>query len=183
MDVYLFRRTELADYPIEQTFELAEGWNWWSSPIEIDLAQLETALGTNGISILAHDGSSASHSTYGWSASGLTSVDVSNMYMIQTQTACSFTLSGVGVDPSQHPVILNPGSNWIGFESTESMTLDEAFVNLTPANLDNIKTINGSATYYQGRGWRGSLGTLLPGQGYIYKSNATTVKTFRYPAR
>ena len=63
------------------------------------------------------------------------------------------------------------------------MTLDEAFANLTPANLDYIKTIDGSAVYYEGRGWRGSVGTMNPGQGYIYKSKAGTVKSFCYPTR
>ena len=36
--------------------------------------------------------------------------------------------------------------------------------------------------YYEGYGWSGRLTTLEPGQGYIYKSNATTIQTFSYPS-
>ncbi len=182
LDVYLFRRTELADYPIDQAFEFEADWNWWSTPIEIDLQQLETALGTNGIRILAQNGNSTINSNHGWSA-GLASIDVGKMYMIKTQSACSFTLNGAGVNPAQYPITLNPGVNWIGFVGNESLPINEALSDLSPANLDNIKSDKGSATYYQGLGWRGSISTLIPGKGYIYKSNATTSKTFRYPTR
>ena len=50
-------------------------------------------------------------------------------------------------------------------------------MNLTPTNMDYIQTKDGVATYYQGIGWRGSVSTLNPGEGFIYKSKATTDKT------
>ena len=182
LDVCLFRRTELADYPIEQTVELIEGWNWWSSNLDLSLQELETALGSNGVTIMSQVGRNVVYSSDGWGGN-LTTIELGKMYKIRTQAACSLVLTGAGVDPAQHPVTLNPGNNWIGFLGSESMSLDEALVNLTPTHLDCIKTPKGSATYYQGRGWRGSLNTLTPGQGYIYKSNASTAKTFYYPAR
>ena len=180
LDVCLFRRTELSDYPAEQIYELGADWNWWSTGIDITLQQLETALGTNGACIISQDGSTVTCTSYGWGGD-IQAIELGKMYMIQTHTACSLSLTGIGVDPSQCPITLNPGSNWIGFVGTESMTLDEALEGLTPANLDNIKSTNGSATYYQGRGWRGNLSTLKPGHGYIYKSNASSVKTFYFP--
>ena len=180
LDVYLFRRTELSDYPAEQTYELAEGWSWWSPNMDIAIEDLESALGTNGIKIKSQQGSLASYSTYGWSGT-LTSLMVGSMYMIQTQSACSITLIGSGVDPEQCPITLKPGANWIGFVGYESMPLDEALINLTPSNLDNIKSNHGSATYYQGKGWKGNISTLEPGRGYIYKSRASVNKTFTFP--
>ena len=64
------------------------------------------------------------------------------------------------------------------------MLLDEPtnFGNYTPANMDNIKTRNGAAVYYQGKGWRGSLRTLVPGQGFIYKSKASTNTQLTFPS-
>ena len=181
LDVYLFRRTELSDYPTEQTVELVAGWNWWSTNLDITLQQLETALGTNGISIMAQDGDYAYYSSsYGWG--GNFNIEAGKMYMIQTNAPCTLTLSGTVADPDNHLITLNPGANWIGFVGTGSMSLDEALSNFTPANLDNIKSLGGIATYYQGRGWRGNLNTLEAGKGYIYKSNATTVKSFHYPS-
>ena len=166
---------------IEQTFQLGADWNWWSPNIDITLEDFEAALGSNGLSIIAQDGSTVTYSTYGWAGS-LTSIEVGKMYMVQTNAACTVTVEGTIVDPAEYPVTLNPGNNWIGFIGTEEMTLDEAFVNHTPANLDIIKTANGTATYYQGRGWRGSVSTLKPGQGYIYNSKASTPQTIIYPS-
>ena len=182
LEVYLFRRTELSDYPADLSVDLVAGWNWWTPSIDLSLQQLETALGENGITIISHDGNSASLSTYGWGGF-LTSIELGKMYLVQTQEACTLNLTGVGADPTQHGITLNPGINWIGLVGTQSMTLDEAFANFTPTNLDNIKTANGSATYYQGRGWRGSISTLKPGQGYIYNSRASSTKTFCFPVR
>ena len=181
LDVCLFRRTELSDYPAEQTVEFVEGWNWFSTYIDFELAQFEAALGDCGVSILAQDGKNAMYSLYGWGGD-LSSIEAGKMYMLQTNASCTVTLSGTFVDPTMHPIMLNPGVNWIGFIGTENMNLEEALSGLTPSNLDNIKTTGGTAIYYQNIGWRGNISTLEPGKGYIYKSNATMVKTFSFPS-
>ena len=182
LDVYLFRRTELSDYPVDLDVELAADWNWWSTNVEITLDQLEAALGDKGMSIISQSGGTLTYSSYGWGGD-INTIEVGKMYMIQTSEACSFTLTGGGVDPAQHPITLNYGVNWLGFIGSEPLTLGEAFAGFTPTNLDNIKSSNGSATYYQGRGWRGNISTLSPGQGYIYKSKANETKTFCFPSR
>ena len=186
---YTFTVTETATYvanfevnSIPQTFELEAGWNWWAPNMVITLANLEAALGTNGLNITTQGGASVSYnSTYGWGGDNIT-LEVGKMYMIQTSAACTITVNGYAVDPAEYPVTLMSGTNWIGFIGTEEMSLDEALVNLTPTNLDNIKTPSGSATYYQGRGWRGNVSSLKPGQGFIYKSKATTSQSFTYPS-
>ena len=166
---------------VQQTFSLSQGWNWWSTNIEVTLAQLEEALGVDGMTIIAQDGGAVTNSSYGWGGDPII-LEVGKMYKIQTSAACTFMLSGDVADPSTHPVTLMPGSNWIGFVGSEAMALDVALSNLTPTNLDNIKTANGSATYYQGIGWSGSISTLGPGKGYVYKSNASGGNTFTFPA-
>ena len=166
---------------ISQTFNLAADWNWWSPSINITLADFEAALGGNGWNIVSQEGFTASYSTFGWGGS-LQSIEAGKMYMVQTNAACSVTVSGTAVNPAEHPITLYHGTNWIGFIGTEAMSLNEAFAGFTPTNLDNIKTVGGTATYYQGLGWRGSLSTLEPGKGYIYKSNATESRTFTYPS-
>ena len=167
---------------IEQSYALSAGWTWWSTNLEITLTQLEEALGTNGVSITDIDGRSVTNnSTYGWGGT-LQTIEAGKMYKIQANTACSFTLMGAIADPAMHPITLNPGSNWIGFVGTESLSLNDALTNFTPTNLDNIKTPTGSATYYQNLGWRGNLSTLEPGKGYIYKSKSSTAITFTFPS-
>ena len=177
-DVCLFVRED----PImtQQTITLSAGWNWWSPNIDITLTHLEEVLGANGIKITSHDGKSASNSSHGWNGT-LTAIEVGTMYKIKTGEACTITLFGTIVNSADHAITLDYGSNWIGFVGMESLGLSGALQNLTPSNLDNIKTVGGMATYYQGIGWRGSLTTLEPGKGYIYKSNATSTKTFVFP--
>ena len=166
---------------IEQTFEFGAEWNWWAPNVDITLEDFEAALGSNGVQIISQDGATATYSTYGWSG-GLTSIELGKMYMVQTNAACTVTVSGTIVDPAAYPITLYYGTNWVGFIGTTEMSLDDAFSGFTPTNLDNVKTTNGTATYYQGRGWRGSISTLEPGQGFIYKSKATTSQTFTYPS-
>ena len=181
LEVCLFRRTEISDYPAEQVFSFMEGCNWWSTSVEVALADFEAALGSHGVSITSQDGNSVSNNaTYGWGGD-LFAIEVGKMYMVHTTEACTVTLSGTFATPSEHPITLNSGNNWIGFVGLEGKSLNEALSNLTPTNLDNIKTRNGSAVYFQGMGWRGSFTTLEPGKGYIYKSNSSQTKTFCFP--
>ena len=173
---------EEGEETMSQIFTLSAGCNWWSTNLEITLADLEAALGNYGVSITSQDGSSvANNATYGWGGD-LTTIEVGKMYMIQTTEACTITVSGTVAAPAAYPITLNQGSNWIGFVGTEGLSLDEALSNLTPNNLDNIKLRNSTATYFQGMGWRGNLTTLEPGKGYIYNSKATTSKTFTFPS-
>ena len=166
---------------IEQTFQLGADWNWWSPNLDITLEDFEAALGDYGITITNKEGHYATNSTYGWGGN-LTSIEVGTMFKVQTNEACTITVEGTLVDPAEHPITLAPGVNWVGFIGTESMSLSDAFVNLTPTNMDYIQTKDGVATYYQGIGWRGSVSTLNPGEGFIYKSKASTNKTFTYPS-
>ena len=106
-------------------------------------------------------------------------LDIRKMYMIQVGTACTFTLTGVPVDPTEHVITLHNGSNWIGFLSGESLPIATALSNLTPENGDVIKGKQGYATF-NGTTWRGTMTTLEPGQGYIYQSKSTDDKTFTY---
>ena len=161
-------------------YEFAADWNWWSPNIDITLTDFEAALGGNGLKIVSQEGFTASNSSYGWGGS-LQAIEVGKMYMVQTNSACSVSVNGTAVNPAEHPITLYHGSNWIGFIGTKAMSLNEAFSGFTPTNLDNIKTIGGTAIYYQGLGWRGSLNTLEPGKGYIYKSNAIESRTFTFP--
>ena len=106
-------------------------------------------------------------------------LDLRQMYKIQTSTACQITLTGVPVNPTDYEITVNPGNNWIGFPCGESMSVTDAFSGLHPVNGDVIKSKAGSSIY-QGTGWRGNVETLVPGQGYIYQSKATESKTFAY---
>ena len=181
-NVKFYTEGECADpNVVEESFELTSEWNWWAPNVDIDLEAFEAALGTNGTDITNQEGDLDTNEGSGWGGS-LAIIAVGNMYKVRTNQACVVTVEGTIVDPSEYPITLYPGINWMGFIGTDEMSLDAAFSNLTPTNMDYIQTKEGGATYYQGYGWRGSAKVLHPGEGFIYKSKATESKTFTYPS-
>ena len=169
---------------IVQTSTLSAGWNQWTPNVELSgaelLAQLKQALGTNGIKIMAQNGRYLSYNanTNTWMGN-LTSIEVGVMYKINVSTACEVTLTGPAVDPANHPITLYHGNNWIGFIGSETMSLSQALSNYTPTQGDKIMYNNRYATF-NGSSWIGNLTQLVPGNGYIYKSNASGVQTLNF---
>jgi hypothetical protein len=165
-----------------QTITFSSGWNWWSTCIDIDLTQLEAALGSNATGITSqNDGFVSYINGLGWQGS-LNSITSSKMYKIETDSEFSLTMTGTQVNPSEYLITLNPGDNWIGYPLSQSMSLSEAFAGANPMNGDKVSAYGAYAQYYNGT-WYGELNLLQPGQGYVYKSNATTTKTFYFPVR
>ena len=171
---------------VQQTVNLVQGWNWWTPQVDADdlLAQLEQGLGANGIQIKSKDGKYRSYSTTIGSWVGtLSEISVGQMYKIQTNTGCEVVLTGTSIVPSEHPITLKPGFNWIGFTGSISLSVNEAMSGFTPTNGDVIKPKSGTYATYNGTlgSWIGNL-TLEPGKGYIYESKASETKTFYFPS-
>ncbi|MBR5725639.1 MAG: PKD domain-containing protein [Muribaculaceae bacterium] len=181
-ETVLFTTTEVT--AITQTVTLAQGMNWWSTNLDITLAELEDAiadaLGTNGtVTIKSASGGFITYTNGGWRPTSLP-FDIREMLKIQVSADCAITLTGVAVDPSEYEITIHYGNNWIGCLTSESISVTEAFAGLSPEIGDVVKSKTGSATYYS-TGWRGALQTLEPGQGYMYQSKATEDKTFTFP--
>ena len=78
-------------------------------------------------------------------------------------------------------ITLQPGWNWISYLLEEEVAVEEALVNLVPADGDIIKSEAWSSIYYSSNGvWEGSLRTMVPGEGYMYYRNGPLVR-FTYP--
>ena len=164
---------------VEQTMTLDAGWAWWSTYLDISLEDLETALGNHGVTITCTDGTVSYYEGYGWDGDEIT-LDPSKMYKIQVGSECNLVLNGNVVNPADHTITLAPGNNWIGFPVSQPMNLVEALSGFTPTRGDVIKSKTWSAMY-TGSSWSGTF-VLEPGQGYIYKSKATTNKSFTFPS-
>ena len=166
-----------------QTVELSQGWNWFSTHLDITMADLKAALveafpsATNIVIKSQSDGSTTYNGSI-WRGS-LNVLDVSQMYKIQVAAACEITLEGMPVNPAEHPVTITNGINWIAFPLNANMTLTEAFAGFAVSG-DMVRSQSDGSATYTGI-WRGSLNTLVPGQGYIYKSVATGTRTFTFP--
>ena len=102
------------------------------------------------------------------------------MYKVNASESVTVDLIGVPVDPSSSPVTIANDWNWIGFNSRSYMTVNEAFAELNPEDGDIVKG-QGLFSVYNDYEWVGTLNTLVPGRGYIYRSLSTKSKTFHYP--
>ena len=166
---------------VEETLTLYQGWTWWSTYLDIDLEQLEQAMGSDGVTIVAQDGMVSSYTSgLGWDGN-IASLNPSRMYMLQANNTFDLVLAGAPIDPADYPITLSLGFNWIGYPLSEPMSVNQAFSGLTPAVGDFIKSSTG-VSMFTGNGWSGSITTLEPGKGYMYRSNAATTKTFTFPS-
>ena len=169
---------------VTQTIALVSGFNWISANVEITLDDLKAALvaalpGATNIKIHSQSNGSTTYNGSTWRGQ-LRVLDLSQMYMVEVPAGCQITLEGMPVNPADHPVTINAnGITWMAFPLSGSMTLTDVFAGFA-VNQDKVHSqLDGSATYTNR--WRGQLGNLEPGKGYIYESAATTVRTFTFP--
>ena len=178
---------EITQVAPQQTTAFHAGWNWWSSFVELDgiegLELLEESLGQDGLMVKSQDNGFASYlPNYGWYGS-LAAIYNESTYQVNVANDCTVEVTGLPADPSSHPIMLHSGWNWVGYPVGTEMSVDEALSTIVPQNGDMLKSQNdGYATYLEGYGWYGSLGTLNPGMGLMYKSNNDTDVTLTYPS-
>ena len=165
-----------------QTVQLAEGTNWFSTYLDITLADLQDALvaALPGTSITIQ--SKIATTTYNgtkWRGN-LNALDVAAMYKITVTADSEITLEGMPIGPSEHPVTIPAGQSiWIGFPFSESMSVTNAFAGFAASG--DVVTSKNQTTTYNGSRWRGTLNNLEPSVGYIYKSNASVDTVFTFP--
>lgn len=154
---------------VEQEINLAEGWNWWSSYIDLSdngLSHVEDALGSNGVNIKSqHNGFVMNDD--GWYGN-LHELDNQSMYMILTEEASTISLSGLRVDASQLNIELSTNWTWISYPLNTTQSVVNALSQLDPDDGDMIKSIHQFSIYDGDDGWFGALRNLNPGEGYMY---------------
>ena len=176
---------------ITQTIALAAGWNWVSFNAEITMADLQAALleaypspGVNALVVKSKgDGNSAYNPTANRWVGGLTTLDLSQMYMVKVPTDGEITVEGLPINPADHPATIAPGANWIAFPLSESMSITDAFAGFA-MNGDIVKAKGGGQATWNSTAnrWIGGLANtpLEPGQGYIYKSASSTPRVLSF---
>lgn len=169
-----------------QSMALANGWTWWSTPIEITngetaLTMLENSLGHNGMTIKSKNDFTINY--YGeveedlWYG-GLEAITNEQGYMIQTRNACTVYMTGTYANPADHEITLTQNWNWIGYPVQTSQYVTTALSGLNSSDGDLLKDKNNFATYYEGFGWYPDDFVLNPGKGYMYNANAS--RSFYY---
>ncbi len=173
---------------VTQTIALSAGWNWVSSYLEITMADLRAAIlaavpSTDRPIIKSQRNGQTRWSGVIWSG-GLKALDLSQMYEIQVGSDCEITLQGEPINPAEHPATIKPDNNWIAFPLSDTMSVVNAFAAngaWAPTNGDIVKSRKDGQAKRTGAAWPGGLKNLVPGQGYIYNSKATTEKTLVFP--
>ena len=169
---------------ITQTIPLVPGWNWYSSFIELNgidgLAMLEESLGANCAQISSQT-AFTKYYPQGWYGS-LTTMVNEQMYRLKMTNPATVNMVGSVADPAEHPITLSTGWSHIGYISASAMSVEEALSGLDATVGDLIKTQTAYTKFYGAEnGWFGSLSTIQPGDGLMYKSGNTESVTLIYP--
>lgn len=147
--------------------DLAEGWNWMSHPFNNSLSVNYFKSFADYIldrSLEAHYSSEA-----GAMEGTLTSMLPNRLYKVDMTEAHTFGLNG-RMPSNTVSMTVQQGWNWIGYPGLGMQTLDATFA----ANVDDGDVIMGQAgfsVYSAEDGWIGTLSTLIPGQGYMYRTS------------
>ena len=185
------RISEIKERVVYQTIELQAGWNWVSFYINVELVDLQKALGSNGIQIKDDYGFTNQIGGNWTTGGGLSTIKPYKMYMIKVEESCSITLEGKKLDPNKVILLIegNDGSSddssihasYISYPLSVATELDKALINLKVVSGDVIKSRDSESEYIDGYGWDGDLTLLEPGKGYKYISNSTESFNFTYP--
>jgi hypothetical protein len=147
---------------------LAAGCNWWTPTKAMTLEQLEAALGNNAVLINSQDAGFARYEGGQWSGT-LTEIAAGQMYKIEATTPVSLTMSGTPATGVSLTILT--GYNWFGYTGGQATDIATALgsLGITPASGDTITDKNGATATYNGSSWSGSITTLQPGHGYVYR--------------
>ena len=167
----------------EQTIDLKSGWNWISLNVTPSDNSIDGVFGDVAAESNLVKGKSSFSTSDGSAYQGsLATAVVGAMYKVSMKESSELSVIGNAVDASESKVTVKSGWNWIGFNSTTNMSLNEAFAGLNPVDGDMVKGQSGFA-YYEGYEWVGTLTALNPGKGYMYKSASKESRTFAYPVK
>lgn len=183
---YTFTATEsmnfIANFDHGQNTALVEGWNWYSTYIEMNgidgLGMIEDRLAGRATYIR----SSTQYVEYAnneWNGT-LTRIVNEKMYSIYMTEDYTLSIHGIIADPANHPISLASGWSWIGYPVYDTLEINYALSDLNASNGDVFKSLESYAEYNDSTGWVGSLTTLYPGQGYMYNNCSNSAKAFVY---
>lgn len=155
---------------VELQYDLAEGWNWWSTSIDLTnngLENVEEALSDIGNNIKSQYSGFVTNDEGDWFGN-LRALDNQSMYMLETSSASTINLTGLRVNASQLKIELATNWTWISYPLNSTQSVTNALSQLDADDGDMIKSMQDFSIYDGEDGWFGQLRNLNPGQGYMY---------------
>ena len=162
---------------VNNSLEMAEGWNWISTNIPADAVPFVEGLKTDFYRLVSQTQELYNDSKLGIVGS-LEAIDVSAAYKLQTTTATTLALQGIPENPTITSISLQKGYNWIGYLPMTALPVATALSQLEAVIGDRLISQNGFAEYGDD-GWEGQLAMMNPTEGYIYHRTADAT-TFCY---
>lgn len=154
----------------DMDFQMEEGWTWISHNFESSIPASEFAIDGNVSRVLSQTKELIRDPQLGLTGN-LTELTAAESYKIETTgPTARIRLSDIAWNPAT-PVALNPGWNWLGYPVAQTMSVDEALATTDGETYDVIVGQNGFAQY-DGEKWVGTLETMSPGMGYMYRSQS-----------
>lgn len=162
---------------VNNSLEMAEGWNWISTNIPADAVPFVEGLKTDFYRLVSQTQELYNDSKLGIVGS-LEAIDVTAAYKLQTTTATTLALQGIPENPTITSLSLQKGYNWIGYLPMTALPVATALSQLEAVIGDRLISQNGFAEYGDD-GWEGQLAMMNPTEGYIYHRTADAT-TFCY---
>jgi hypothetical protein len=164
---------------------LDEGWNWVSHfLLNPDSTDLDITLESLNVDV---DYLIKSQENYSAVSDGKWIGPLQNdgirpekMYKLRTSQIDTLRITGEVIDPRNRTINLVNNWNWLGYISIRNQSVEQALGNLNATDGDLIKGASQFAVYDSLLAeWVGSLQTMVPGSGYMYRSQGA--KSFTYP--
>ena len=152
---YLIRQTQM-------TVALAEGWNWASHNLADAMAVADLA--DVAVQVLTE--------------TEATTIDATEAMKLKVEQPQTKQLSGDQYNPASQDITLHEGWNWLGYPVDQQQALGDALLQLPAEEGDFVTSLTGGFAEFADGQWTGILQTMMPGQGYLYKSQS--VKSFVY---
>ena len=160
------------------TLDLAQGWNWVSHPFVNALSVNRFKDGANRI---VGQSIEANYSSQEHAMTGTLKTMVPHaLYKMEMNEAQSYALNGV-MFTAPVEIALKKGWNWIGYPEAGMQTVTAALKDMDVEEGDVLMGQDGFSVYSEADGWVGTLSSLLPGHGYLYR--AVHSKTLRFKAQ
>lgn len=170
-------RVQLNDR-LDLTLDLAQGWNWISSPLDgADMQNAKQFLDPVRNQALQLVGAEGTLDAEGWQGT-LTTINPKSSYKLQMDASVQHTWQGITVKPENNAINLQQGNTWLGYLLIAEKPLTEVLASIQPNEGDVIKTQDAFAIYLAGN-WHGTLEQMKPGEGYMYST--TQAKQLTYP--
>lgn len=170
-----------------QNIKLNKGWNWVTFNLaNKNMADLNTYLGngTWGSSSIVKDKSkSANYSQLNkiWVNPKSLAISNKSMFKVYSDVEQTLSVTGIDLDLSATEISVNAKSwTYLPYLPTRSMTIKAALAGIEAEEGDVIKSNEGFAMYYDNE-WIGSLNSMQPNCGYMYKSMSSADKKLKYP--